>query len=160
MLALREARKEDEARLLRWRNELSTREVSLNRAEIGAEEHHAWFVRRLSDPECRLLVIEESGRPVGQVRLDRTRPGIAFISISLAEGERGRGLGREALRLACNEADHALMVTELRALVRRENQASLRMLRTLGFRAVSQDDGVIELASAVNESARPCHIPT
>ena len=153
MLALRQAREEDEARLLRWRNELSTREVSLNRAEIAADEHHAWFLRRLNDPDCRLLIIEESGRPVGQVRFDRKRPGTAFISISLAEGERGGGLGREALRLAFGDAHHVLIVRELRARVRRENDASLHLFRALGFRTVCENDGVIELAVAADEAA-------
>jgi RimJ/RimL family protein N-acetyltransferase len=147
MLALREAQEDDEARLLRWRNESSTREVSLNPEKIPADDHHAWFGRRLSDPDCRLLIIEERGRPIGQVRLDRAARGVAYISISLTEGERGRGLGREALRLACSEAQRGLTVSELRALVRTENRASLRVFEVLDFMPVGERDGVIELAA-------------
>lgn len=119
----------------------------MTRGEISPDEHHAWFMRRLNDADCRLLVIEDEGRPVGQVRLERASATAATVSVSVAEKERGRGLGRAALRLACGDARRSLMVDELRALVRRENGASLRALAAVGFRRVGERDGVIELVA-------------
>jgi RimJ/RimL family protein N-acetyltransferase len=147
MVTLRPARKDDEDRLLGWRNEPSTRAASLTHDEISADDHHAWFVRRLDDPACRLLIIEEDGRAVGQVRLDRTAPGVAYVSIGLADDARGRRLGREALRLARNDAHHALQVRELRAMVRRGNDASLRAFRAAGYTTIGESADVIELST-------------
>jgi RimJ/RimL family protein N-acetyltransferase len=102
---------------------------------------------RLSDADCRLLVIEEDGRPIGQVRLERTSATVATVSVSVAEQKRGRGLGREALRLACGDARRSLRVDELRALVRRENHTSLAAFAAVGFRRAGERDGVIELVA-------------
>jgi RimJ/RimL family protein N-acetyltransferase len=154
MLVLRPARDDDEVRLLRWRNDPSTRRASLTRQQISSDDHHAWLARLLNDPDCQLLIIEDEGRPVGQVRFDRVAPDIAVISIGLAVAERGRGLGREALRVARAEGHRRLAVTELRAVVRRGNLASLRAFAAAGFRPVGESADVIELAAPVGPGVR------
>jgi RimJ/RimL family protein N-acetyltransferase len=145
MLTLRRAAPEDENRLLTWRNHPSAREASFSQDEISALDHHQWFVRKLEDPKCALLVIEDEGRPVGQIRLDCIAPDLAEVSISLAADARGRGVGREALGLAASEASRLLGVGNIRALVKPENEASLKAFRAAGYRVVGQDDDVIEL---------------
>ena len=148
VLRLRRAEEEDEARLLIWRNTRSVREASFSQREISAEEHHRWFVRKLADSGCALLIIEDEERPVGQIRLDRLDPDLAEVSIALATGARGRGIGREALRLAVPEASRLLDVANVKALVKRDNCASLRAFRAAGFRVIGEDDGAVELRRA------------
>src|SRR5207245_4537328 len=92
---------------------------------ISDDDHHQWFARKLADPTCALLVVEEAGRPVGQVRLDRIHGELAEISIGLAPDARGRGLGRDALRLAVSEAPQLLGVKSIKAFVKPVNDASL-----------------------------------
>jgi RimJ/RimL family protein N-acetyltransferase len=145
MLRLRPARPEDEDRLLTWRNEASTRQASLSSEEISEADHHRWLVRKLRDPDCALFIIEEAGRPLGQVRLDRIDPELAEISIGLAPEARGRGRGREALRLCVLEAPRLLGVSRIRALVKSDNTASLAAFRASGFRVAGETPGAIEL---------------
>jgi spore coat polysaccharide biosynthesis protein SpsF len=145
MLTLRPAGPEDEARLLSWRNAPSVRAASFSQDEISVEQHHQWFARKLRDPECALLIVEEVDRPVGQIRLDRIAPDLAELSIALATEARGRGIGREALVLAASQAPRLLGVTNIKALVKSDNEASLRAFRAAGFRVVAESEGAVEL---------------
>jgi RimJ/RimL family protein N-acetyltransferase len=145
MLTLRPANADDEARLLAWRNDPATREASFSTAVIPADRHARWFARKLHDAATALLVIEEDGSPVGQVRLDRVAAASAGISIGLEPEARGRGIGREALRLAVEQAQGLLGVTRITALVKPENTSSLRAFRGAGFRVVRETDEAVEL---------------
>ena len=145
MLSLRPASPDDEHLILSWRNDASTRAASFSTAEIAPEEHHRWFIRKLLDPHCALLVVEQDGVPVGQVRLDRVAQEVAEISIGLAPEARGRGLGREALRQAVLDAPRLLFVRSLKASVKRENAASLAAFAAAGFHVVAEDDDAVEL---------------
>src|SRR4029453_3829288 len=110
---------------LGWRKDPSTRAASFTSNEVSAEEHHKWFVGKLSDPSCVLLVIEDSERAIGQGRLDRIDPEMAEVSIGLEPEARGRGKGQAALGLVASEASRLLGVRALRAFVKNDNPASL-----------------------------------
>lgn len=153
VLALRPAGPEDENRLLNWRNDPSTREASFTQGEVAADEHRAWLARKLRDPGCALLIIEEDGRPLGQVRLDRLTADLADISIGLAPEARGRGLGRSALVLTAAEAPRLLGVATLRALVKHDNEQSLRAFRAAGFVEIGEVDGAVELRRQAGKQA-------
>jgi len=149
MLILRSAAAEDEQRLLAWRNEAATRAASFTSGEISPQDHQQWFRRKLADPGCRLLIVEESGRPVGQVRLDRVDEGVAEISIGLAPESRGRGLGREALRLAVTHAANELGARQLVARVKPSNRPSLGVFQAAGYRVARADREVVEFLLAI-----------
>jgi RimJ/RimL family protein N-acetyltransferase len=148
-ITLRPARREDEDLLRRWRNDPEVRARSFSGHEVSAEEHHAWLVRKLHDPDSLLFVIEERGRAVGQIRLDRVDPDAADVSIGLGSEARGRGIGRAALVLAAQEADLALGVRRLRALVKEDNEPSLRAFVAAGFAEVERAEGVVALMRSV-----------
>lgn len=145
MLVLRSATLDDEDLLLKWRNDPATRHASFSSDEISSGDHHRWFVEKLEDPDCAILVVEVDGLPVGQIRLDRLAEGVAEISIGLAAEVRGRGLGRKALLRAVPEADRLLGADSIRALVKRGNAASLAAFASAGFRVVREKDDVVEL---------------
>jgi RimJ/RimL family protein N-acetyltransferase len=155
MLNLRPATPGDEHRVLNWRNEASTRNASFSTEEISADEHHLWFVRKLEEPGCVLLIVEEAGRPIGQVRLDRVGPDLGELSIGLAPEVRGRGLGREALRQAVLEAPRLLDVTNIRAVVKHGNDASLAAFRAAGFRIIGDDGESVELLRTLDADPSP-----
>jgi RimJ/RimL family protein N-acetyltransferase len=149
MLILRNATEDDEHRLLEWRNEAATRAASFTPGEISPQAHRRWFRRKLADSSCRLLIAEESGRPVGQVRLDRLDRDVAEISIGLAPESRGRGLGREALRLAAAGAARELGARRLVARVKPANAQSLAVFRAAGYRVCRENDEVIEFSLSI-----------
>jgi RimJ/RimL family protein N-acetyltransferase len=135
----------DENRLLAWRNDPATRASAFNEEEVTADEHSAWFARKLSDAACAMLIAEDAGEPVAQVRLERVEPDVAEIHIAVDPAARGRGVGREVLRLAVAEGRSRLEVSRVRAHVKANNMASLRAFRAAGFVVTSETRNVVEL---------------
>ena len=144
-VTLRRATREDRDLLLAWRNDPVTRAASFNSDEVTPDEHDEWLVRKLADRDCALLVAEDEGEPVGQVRFDR-RGATAEVDIAVAPARRGRGLGTELLRLAAPTARRALGVERVTARVKHDNAASLRAFEKAGFERTGESAGVVELA--------------
>jgi RimJ/RimL family protein N-acetyltransferase len=150
VVSLRPAEPSDEARLLEWRNEATTRAASLTGGEVSADDHHRWLTGKLGDPDTALFVVLDGAEPIGQVRLDRLDDELAEVSIGLAPEARGRGVGREALRLAAGEARPRLGVTQLSARVKPDNEASLRSFAAAGYTEFRREPDVVELRRAVD----------
>jgi RimJ/RimL family protein N-acetyltransferase len=139
VLALREATLADAALLRGWRNDPTTREASRHTAEVSEQEHAEWLERVLDDPNRLLLVAEEAGRPVGQLRLDREDDRWE-ISVSLDEQARGRGLGTALIDAGVEQlAGRGGKFVE--AWVRTGNEVSVRSFRRAGFEAAPELGG-------------------
>jgi RimJ/RimL family protein N-acetyltransferase len=135
-IVLRPAGPDDAHRLLDWANDPETRAASFDREPIAWREHIAWLASVLGDPARRLWIAEESGEPVGQVRVDRVdrvTGAVGLVSIGLAPGARGRGLGRNVLRLGIAAAADQLGIRHARAVVLASNAPSLRLFEGAGF---------------------------
>ena len=119
--------------LLAWRNDAAVRAVSHATHAVAPAEHAAWLEHVLADPDRTLLVVERKGHPVGTVRFDRNG-GEATISVTVAPGQRGRGVGvqaiREATELELAARPEAACVV---ALVQAENAASQRAFERAGY---------------------------
>lgn len=136
-LVLRLADKSDIDLVWTWNSAPDVRAVSRDLRPLELEAHRAWFAARLArrDP---MWIIEEYGTPVGVVRIDRRGTG-SFISIALPISARGRGIGRFAIRAACEQFG-----APVTAVIRTTNAASRACFSMSGFELVS-DDG--ELAT-------------
>lgn len=145
-LCLRRATVEDEILLLEWANDPETRRNAFSSGQIAVEEHRAWFARRLADPSTCLMIFVESpsGIAVGHVRFDRTGEDW-IISYMLGPQFRRRGLGRRILELALEEAAREVPSGGYVALVKVDNQASLRIFEQLGFAQVETDGVALKL---------------
>ena len=132
--SLRAAVSGDAELVHRWANDPVTRAASFSRAEIPLAEHLAWFARELARPDHHLYIAEQHGEPVAFVRLDETpdQVGVCTISINVAPQARGRGLGAATLRAATTTAG-TLGFATLRALIRPDNEASLRAFVHAGY---------------------------
>jgi RimJ/RimL family protein N-acetyltransferase len=142
-LELRAATFEDSADLLRWRNDPETRRQSFETRAIEAAEHERWLRAVLADDGRLLLIAEEGGAAVGQLRLDRRNATTAELSITIAPGARGRGRGRRVLEVAPRVARERLGVAELVARVRETNTASLRAFEAAGWTRHGREAGVV-----------------
>jgi len=135
-LTLRPATEDDEGLLLEWRNEPETRRQSLQHASVPPEQHARWFRDRLARPsECRIYIAEVDGSPVGQARVELTGGGQGEISVAVAAGSRGRGLGRSLITKATERAAADLAAGSVTAVVKPENVASLRAFEAAGYRS-------------------------
>ena len=149
-VSLRPATRDDESRLLAWRNEASVRAASLTTDPVTPAEHRSWLTRKLDDPKCLLFIVEKRGEPIGQVRLDILNSRTAEISVALEAASRGRGLGPQVINLAVSKAPADIRV--IRALVKRENVASLRAFASAGFVVDVEREGIVRLAYAPTAS--------
>ena len=122
-----------------WANDPVARKASFTSDLIPWDHHQAWFAAKLADPACIfLLATGEDDVPVGQVRFDigeQTRQ--ALISVSLAAGCRGKGLGLHVIRQASQDVLRSGRVDRVVALVKEENEGSRRAFLKAGF----TDDG-------------------
>ena len=141
-LSLRPARASDVRLLYEWANDPAVRAVAYHPDPIPWPDHQAWFARRLASDDARLYVAEVEAEPVGQIRFDLDGP-TAVLSVSLAAGARGQGLGTALIRAGVARVYADADVREVRAYVRDDNPASARAFEKAGFalarRLVEQD---------------------
>ena len=142
-VTLRPARPEDGSRVWQWRNDPETRRASLDSAPIPLATHEAWFRESLGRHDRRLYIVLEDGQESGVIRLD-IRDGEAEVSIHLAPGRRGRGLGTAALRAAATEAFSSLGLERLVAIVKADNHASRKAFLAAAF-LVADEERLIRL---------------
>ena len=156
MITIRPARFEDSPILFRWRNDPQTRAASGTRDELDWPDHDAWVARALADDHRRLYIAERDDDgsivPVGMCRFDLSvRGDEAEISINLNPAERGKGLGGAILAagIAAFRAD-VRPVNALRATIRPENRASVRLFERSGFERSGGDGEFDYYARAVS----------
>jgi spore coat polysaccharide biosynthesis predicted glycosyltransferase SpsG/RimJ/RimL family protein N-acetyltransferase len=137
VLRYRPATADDSARQLEWRNDHEARAASWSTDEVDPGEHAVWFEGVLGDPQRTLFVIEGAAGPSGSVRFDADGEE-AEISVIVAPGLRGEGIGSRAIRESCELylAAHP-MVKAVRAEIREHNTRSAAAFTRVGFARVS-----------------------
>ncbi|MGQ0666821.1 MAG: UDP-2,4-diacetamido-2,4,6-trideoxy-beta-L-altropyranose hydrolase [Nitrospiraceae bacterium] len=134
-LRLRPAQQEDAALYFGWVNEAEVRRQSINQDPIPWRVHQEWFRNKLADGDCRLLVLEASTLPVGQIRFD-IEDDEAHVDYSLDPFVRGRHWAVKLITMGVCMVRDSLPGT-LRADVKETNQASCAVFTRLGFTAQS-----------------------
>ncbi len=113
-------------------------------------------------PDNTEFVAVVDGQVVGRLWLGRAPHGFAVLDLTVARAHRGRGHGADLLRAACAEADTVAL--DLRALVRRDNAPSLRLLAAQGFTvaegAADADEVVLVRRAQVGSARVPVPVDT
>ena len=132
-VTLRLASDADAHLLFDWANRGDSIASSLvTQGPIPWEEHWSWFEARLSDRNCRIWVLEVSGRPAGQIRLQNKGEG-PEVSIYVEPQDRGQGTAAAALGIALEQASTIWPGARTLARVRDDNTLSLTFFRKAGF---------------------------
>ncbi len=135
MVAIRPMRAEDAPDVLAiYGGGIATGHASFQETVPAWEE---WDAGHL---ECCRLVAEQEGRAVGWAALApvsarQVYAGVGEVSIYLADGARGRGVGDRLLGTLI-EASEAAGIWTLQAGIFPENAASISLHRKFGFRVV------------------------
>lgn len=139
-LAVRPAIAGDSGFVHAGRNAEAVRRVSRSPAPIALDAHQRWFDAALADPHRILLVGQLGEQPVGVLRWDLDADGVgAEVSLYLAPGRAGQGLGPELLAAAEDWLRRERPgVRALRAEVLAGNAASLHLFEQAGYTARSQ----------------------
>lgn len=138
---------DDECRLLwEWANDSSVRASAFRTHPIAWEEHAAWWQAKRSDPDCHmLLIMNDRNEPVGQIRFDVRRDGVASTDISVSPSHRRQNVAAAALPLACRWLFEHTNTQRIVAAIRLDNVASQRLFAGAGFTLVG-----CELIQGVN----------
>lgn len=123
-----------------WANDPEVRRHSFHPEPIPWETHLDWLRARLAEPDSKFFIARTpGGEAVGQIRLQAQGREEALIHLSAAPTWRGRGAGARMLRLV-----ESAGFRHLKARVKRDNTASLRMFESAGFQRVDEQDGACQ----------------
>ena len=130
---IRPAENQDTMCLLSWANQPDSLNASLfTRQKIAREAHERWFAERLLDPNTRIWVIEQTGKPVGQIRRQDKGEGLE-VAIFVEAAVRGCGIAGDALELALQEAQAVWCDAPILARILKHNSQSKRFFARHGF---------------------------
>lgn len=133
LISLRRATIEDAKKVYAWRNDPDIRAVSGTTKALTMKTHMKWFGERLqlTFPEAIWIVINDEAEPIGYGRIALRGVREAKISIVIDKSFRGRGLGRQVIKLL-KQKIQAMGRTAL-AEVHVKNLTSLRAFMANGF---------------------------
>jgi RimJ/RimL family protein N-acetyltransferase len=131
-LALRRAVKGDLLLYYGWVNDPLVRLQSITSDRVDLEDHKLWFLGRVNDPACRMLVFEVNSLPIGQVRFEQ-RGEDWEMSYSLDELFRGRGWGVSIIKMAVQWLLASEVSSCVIAKVKGSNTPSIQALLKSGF---------------------------
>lgn len=118
-----------------WANDREVRAMAFCSEPISWEAHQCWYAAHLASTRCQLFILEDaSGVPVGQVRFDSVADDSFEIDISVCAARRGCGVSRALILLGEEALKKTAPVAVLRALIKPQNQPSLALFRSAGYR--------------------------
>lgn len=130
---LRVAVSADRDVIFNWRNDENTRRYFRDTAPIKYETHTEWFSEVLASDDQDLLIGEVGGVSTGVLRYDYYQDRAA-VSIYMAPGRAGSGLGSETLRQGTFwVSEHRPDTRWLVASIYPENSASVRAFEKAGY---------------------------
>lgn len=140
---LRKATLEDTDFLFELRNDPTVREQSFQTDKIQYEDHKKWLDQKLKTNYVRIFILEYQNEKIGQVRVDiDEKKKSGNISYAVKREWRRKGLGTWMLKSAEKMLDDIVLM-ELIGEVKRENIASQKVFRRLGYDEKKTDYGYI-----------------
>ncbi len=154
-IAKRPVSMSDSELILAWRNCPSSQKASQIEKEVSADEHKTWFSSRVERIKFEPFWIMSRGEEeTGYVRLDRLENGsnVFTLSIYVVPQSRGMGVGRVMLRVALEAAVKDYAASHFRAIIKKSNQASIKLFEFFGFECAGEiDEKFSEYVLATNK---------
>ncbi len=117
----------------KWTNDPLVRSNSFNTEQVSYQDHVSWFKTKLNSDDCKFyLFSNDLGNTVGQVRIDKIENEIV-IGISIDENFRGKSLGVEMLKTACDDYIEKNPGSVITAYIKTDNIASYNIFLKAGF---------------------------
>lgn len=143
----------DSRKLWDWRNDPTSRKMSLSGAIISWQEHLTWFEASLQNPSCHLKIAQirnekRESFDVGVGRVDckpmeKQDCQAAWISLNIAPEYRFRGYGQKLLRALIDLIFKKERVNFILAEIKLENSASRKLFEKLGFVCIQAKDPLL-----------------
>jgi UDP-2,4-diacetamido-2,4,6-trideoxy-beta-L-altropyranose hydrolase len=139
---IRRARPGDARRLWIWRNDPTTRAVSINSAPIAFEDHIKWLRKTMNDSGRSLFIGWNGAGDLGQVRFDQHEDETE-VHIAVAPEHRGT-VGGLLLRAAIRHFRRTRARGPIVAQVKEDNEASRRLFESVGFDLTGTAGGLLQ----------------
>ncbi len=134
LIRIRQATLQDATQIFEWRNHPLVRAASRNDNELEYDEHLAWYMSVLKNPNRPILIGEIEGEAVGVVRFD-IADGQAEVSIYLVQQPENSGLGKSLLNHAEKWLKHyRSQVRCINAIILAGNEKSENLFYRSGYR--------------------------
>lgn len=148
-LFLRDAKIDDLQITYLWANHPHTREFAFNKDLISFETHSKWFQRKLHNGDCIYKIFIRDGEPIGSIRFD-IKDGEGLISYLISPELTGKGFGKKILEYGILSITlERPQIKTLKGLVQKENIASIRIFKKLGFERTDFNDGILEFKKEI-----------
>ena len=138
-LFLREASETDAELLFNWANESIVRANSINKEHIVWENHLKWFNEKINNAERNIFILCCGEKSLGQIRIDKN-DSFWDIDYSVDFQHRGKGFGKELVKLLLEK----FSLYKFRAIVKKQNKASINVFTKLGFKKVQIENEDLE----------------
>ena len=126
---LRRATAEDVMLIYEWANDKGVRENSFNSNPIQLEDHICWYENKMQSKTTLFYILMNGEKPIGQIRLELEDVS-AQVNYSISAQHRGKGYGKEMLRLV--EVELQTLHPEIKKMVaevKGDNEASQRVFQ-------------------------------
>ncbi|MEO7523230.1 MAG: GNAT family N-acetyltransferase [Ferruginibacter sp.] len=141
VLTYRRAAKDDMLLYFDWAKDEEVRRQSYQSASIQLEDHEKWFLKKIVDRHCVMLVFEnDQNQPVGQVRFQKNDEENFAIGASIAKDYRGKGLATTMYIAATDYFFKVFPSFDIVAYVKAENTVSIRAIEKAGYSFVKKID--------------------
>ena len=141
MLKFRLATIEDMMLYFEWANDAEVRMQSFSSKEIDLANHEKWFIAKLNDEQCTMLIFSNTAdENIGQIRIQERDDHNAVIGISIAPAYRGLGYAKEMLKLATAYFFEHKPLFGVNAYIKETNLSSKYAFENAGFKFVDNID--------------------
>ena len=124
---------EDSSDVLIWRNNLTSREMSMKSSVISPVEHANWFANMLANEDHIGLIGEINGQKIGVVFMEISAS-TSKVSINLNPLHRGKGFAASFLRSSIMEVQKLFpTLQQFTAEIKDTNTASMKIFVQNGF---------------------------
>ncbi|MHB8117233.1 MAG: UDP-2,4-diacetamido-2,4,6-trideoxy-beta-L-altropyranose hydrolase [Methanothrix sp.] len=133
VIKVRKAVESDCEQIYKWANDEDTRAASFNSDLIAWDTHRNWFLERLQDSNCLMLICgNDRGNSLGLVRFDLAGDE-AIISINLNPYMRGQGLAGFIIIRTLDELFKRYSIYRVSAFIKPQNLRSAKAFERVGF---------------------------
>ena len=144
-MKIRYIENKDSNDIYKWRNDISTREMSFNKEIISLDEHIKWFRNSINNSNIKIFIGEIKDSKLGICRFDfNQKLDITEVSINMNPEYRGKGYGKyllkESIQLYINKKSCVL-----KAQIKVNNTISKKLFLSVGFKITKEKEDIIEM---------------
>jgi RimJ/RimL family protein N-acetyltransferase len=123
---------------------------SFDKTEISLQDHKRWFFDKVNDPNCYYFIFQRGAEKIGSIRIDyNVENHFGLISYLICTKSQGNGYGKLMLKLLEEFVKSKFENLQLKGLVMKSNQASIRIFDNLGYDLISQKNDIFTFSKII-----------